>query len=198
MRFGGSARGFFVLRTHTSGGICAAPRHDILTVLSEFSAAAGSQGLPSSRAAAAPRRAGEGVMRHAAEYTSQAPRRLALTRAPCATYDTRRSVSQAECRRFESDRALHSTSRQTAELRGLRATAGCVHARRGIARMARLCEVMQQADGVTSQPTTQGAQHFGSHRGATGSPTEDRWARSPRLPDRRSCGMACSPVHPCR
>ena len=187
-----------MLRTHTSGGICAAPRHDILTVLSEFSAAAGSQGLPSSRAAAAPRRAGEGVMRHAAEYTSQAPRRLALTRAPCATYDTRRSVSQAECRRFESDRALHSASRQTAELWPLRATAGCVHTRPDIAPMARLCEVMQQADGVTSQPTTQGAQHFGSHRGATGSPTEDRWARSPRLPDRRSCGMACSPVHPCR
>ena len=122
-----------MLRTHTSGGICAAPRHDILTVLSEFSAAAGSQGLPPSRAATAPRRAGEGVTRHAVEYTSQAPPRIALTHAPFVICDTRPSASQAECRRFESDRALHSASPQTAELWPLRATAGCARARPEIA-----------------------------------------------------------------
>ena len=96
---------------------------------------------------------------------SREPSRTALARVHFATGDTRPSVSQAECRRFESDRALHSASRQTAELWPLRATAGCVHTRPDIAPMARLCEVMQQADGVTSQPTTQGAQHFVAHRG---------------------------------
>ena len=98
-------------------------------------------------------------------YMSREPSRTALARVHFATGDTRPSVSQAECRRFESDRALHSASRQTAELWPLRATAGCVHTRPDIAPMARLCEVMQQADGVTSQPTTQGAQHSVAHRG---------------------------------